>query len=219
MKRSFAVTIFLIAVASAITISVFEYGRCVILGAPYGANSLRFFNTSLPGGLTPRFVEHAYHDYFTVDSGNHLEIPNTSFYWQSGNNHCLAWRKDLLSYRVDRITNSIIFEVYYETDSTGRECELLYLNSAITPLNKDTVYFKISRDITSNQCIYKEEIIQPSSIDQWDNLAVTLISSNISYIESIIWDKREIGLRIVALLVLFVLALDIRQHLTTMQSF
>lgn len=125
----------------------------------------------------------------------------------------MAWHKDLASYRIDPLSNSVILEVRNEIDTTGREQEWIYLNREQASLAKDTTYIQISCVKEASQYIYKEREVQPKSINQWNNLDVTLISSNIIFIDNVVWNKRSIRLRLIALLVLLMQALVIRSNI------
>ncbi len=212
MKRYRRISICILVILIAIIISLLEYGRYVILGAPYGANFITVFNKHLPCGLTPRFTEHAYHDMFRLDAVGHRQSSNYCFYWQSSYDDIMAWHKDLISYRVDPQNNSVILEVSYEKDTLGREREWVYLNSEREPLTRDTVFIEISCGAASNQKIYREKEVHPETIKQWGDFDVTLISSNITVIEDIVWKKRMVRLRLITLFVLLIQALSIGEN-------
>lgn len=212
MKR-FSISICIVFTLIAILISLLEYGHYVILGAPYGANYLSALNRHLPSGITPRFTEHAHHNVFSLYSAGHKELSSTLFFWQRSHEGIMAWRKDLTSYRIDPQSNSVILEVRTEIDTTGREQEWMYLNREQASLAKDTTYIQISCVKEASQYIYNEREVQPESISQWNDLDVTLISSNIIFIENIVWNKRSIRLRLIALLVLLMQALVIRSNI------
>lgn len=175
-----------------LSFSLFEYGKLVKMGAPYGANHFEFLNRHLPCDLSPRFEQDwlSGQSYFVINSPG---LYSQAYYWRK-----TAETEDLLSYRVNETDNTLILEEFFETDSVGQRT--VYHNT--TPVKQNHVYIQISLDTVSTGIIYKEEEIQPENIDQWESLDVIQISPNIWSIKDILICKRRLNLRIILLALL-----------------
>lgn len=182
-------------IIAALISAIFEYGKYVYMGAPYGTNHLKCLNTHLPCGLSPRFIEDrlALQSYFVIHSPG---LFSKTFFWEKDS----AITEDLISYRVDKTCNSLILEEVYETDAIGQKT--CYHDTP--PVKQNHVYVQISCDTVSGKIIYKQKEVSPNDISHWESLNVIMISSDIWSIKDILICKRRLTLWIGGLFLLLI---------------